>query len=386
MFSPAQLPVKSAIAREFGVFNKFFSAVPSASTPNHLFTQSATSCGVADNILYDQCGGETATYPQVTIYDTLSLQNKTFGFYVNTTVPHACDDYPTTCDDSAGWSEFGDANYPDVMMEGIGRHQDHFYDYATFFEQASNGTLPHFTWIAPNNSYSDHPCNDVAKGERLTKDIYEAVRAGPGWSKTLLAVLYDDAGGVYDHVVPPNAPADLSPCNVDNGPPPPLHETYGERIDGEQVRLLTEEERALATSLRGPPMPPPRHPHGSRNNNIYNGNTNSGNGRGNGSSNGTFKHNASGNGNGTRNGTYNGTYTGFDRLWRFAHNATSPPPAHSTQVAAGASPPDLDGETWVLLNTYNGANTLVSWSYSAPNNYSNDMEWMKVDYTVAKDG
>ena len=31
--------VKAALAKEFGVFNKFFSSVPSASTPNHLFTQ-----------------------------------------------------------------------------------------------------------------------------------------------------------------------------------------------------------------------------------------------------------------------------------------------------------------------------------------------------------
>jgi phospholipase C len=45
MFSPEQIPVKAAIAKEFGVFNKFYSAGPTASTPNHLFTQAATSCG-----------------------------------------------------------------------------------------------------------------------------------------------------------------------------------------------------------------------------------------------------------------------------------------------------------------------------------------------------
>jgi phospholipase C len=64
MFSPAQLPVKTAIAKEFGVFNKLYSSVPSMSIPNHLFTQSATSCGAADNIMYSQCGGANATYPQ----------------------------------------------------------------------------------------------------------------------------------------------------------------------------------------------------------------------------------------------------------------------------------------------------------------------------------
>ena len=46
MYSPEQVPIKRAIARHFGVFNKLYCAVPSASSPNHLFTQSGTSCGM----------------------------------------------------------------------------------------------------------------------------------------------------------------------------------------------------------------------------------------------------------------------------------------------------------------------------------------------------
>ena len=246
MFSPAQLPVKTAIAQEFGVFNKLFSSVPSMSIPNHLFTQSATSCGVAENVLYSQCGGANTTFPQMTIYDSLNLVNESFGFYVNTTVPHGCDSYPKACD-HGGWSELGDANYPDVIMDGVARHQDRFFSYSTFFAQAANGTLPSFSWIAPNQSYCDHPCQDVAKGERLTKDIYEALRAGPGWEKTLLAVLYDDAGGIYDHIVPPFAQTDDAPCNVDNRPgpgprpppPPPLTPHCGRGDTSASVTSMT---------------------------------------------------------------------------------------------------------------------------------------------------
>lgn len=102
-------------------------------------TQSATSCGIADNILWSQCGGPNATFPQVsrfcwvvvharnclgpapphsgstthaiaqmTVYDSLHLVNKSFAFYVNTTLPHGCDTYPKACD-HGGWSELGDA-------------------------------------------------------------------------------------------------------------------------------------------------------------------------------------------------------------------------------------------------------------------------------------
>ena len=56
----------------------------------------------------------------------------------------------------------------------------------------------------------------VGKGERLLKDIYESLRAGPGWNETLLWVGYDDAGGFYDHVVPPHegVPDPEHPCHV----------------------------------------------------------------------------------------------------------------------------------------------------------------------------
>ena len=44
--------------------------------------------------------------------------------------------------------------------------------------------------VMPNASYNDHPCHDIALGERLVKDIYEALRAGPGWQKTLFLTVF----------------------------------------------------------------------------------------------------------------------------------------------------------------------------------------------------
>jgi len=32
-------------------------------------------------------------------------------------------------------------------MEGVARHRDHFYTFGTLFEQAANGSLPHFSMI-----------------------------------------------------------------------------------------------------------------------------------------------------------------------------------------------------------------------------------------------
>ena len=112
--------------------------------------------------------------PQMTVYDNLYLGNKS----INTTKPDTWEIV------GVGWAEDKHgANYPDVMMDGVARHHrkadgsSQFFTYEPFFQKAAAGTLENFVWIAPNASMSDHPCNDVAKGERLLKDVCELVVA-----------------------------------------------------------------------------------------------------------------------------------------------------------------------------------------------------------------
>jgi phospholipase C len=229
MFSAHQLPIKTALARQFGVFNKLYTAVPAASNPNHLFIQSATSCGLTSNGLYDDCGGKTITFPQRTIYDSMREHNISFGFYMNTTC--GLDGHECTGPQHPQFS----IPAPDVAMQGVARYKEYYFSQELFYEQAANGTLPHFVWINPPVQASDHPCQDVAKGERLLKDIYESLRASPQWNKTLLFVAYDDGGGYYDHVVPPfeGVPADDSPCHV----PGPHNATCGHAFDFRRLGL-----------------------------------------------------------------------------------------------------------------------------------------------------
>ena len=82
-----------------------------------------------------------------------------------------------------------------------------------FFSDAATGSLPALTWIAPRQGVnvslgklggpnSDHPnCCDVALGERLRKDIYEALRAGPGWNRTAFIMTWDDPGALRSSIM-----------------------------------------------------------------------------------------------------------------------------------------------------------------------------------------
>ena len=58
-------------------------------------------------------------------------------------------------------------NTPDVAMAGVARYVERFFSQELFYEAAANGTLPAFSWVHPPIQACDHPCHDVAKGERL---------------------------------------------------------------------------------------------------------------------------------------------------------------------------------------------------------------------------
>jgi hypothetical protein len=49
---------------------------------------------------------------------------------------------------------------------------------------------------------SMHPLDDVTRGEKLIKKVYEVIRNSPHWEKSLLIVTFDEHGGFYDHVAP----------------------------------------------------------------------------------------------------------------------------------------------------------------------------------------
>jgi phospholipase C len=90
-------------------------------------------------------------------------------------------------------------------------------DAPSFLEDAVRGGLPSVAWIDPNFSNfdpfgfqpnDDHAPADVKDGQELVLAVYHALATSPQWDKTLLIVFYDEHGGFFDHVAPPEAPDD----------------------------------------------------------------------------------------------------------------------------------------------------------------------------------
>jgi phospholipase C len=54
----------------------------------------------------------------------------------------------------------------------------------------------------------DHPPADIKDGQDLVLAVYDALAASPQWHRSLLVIVYDENGGFYDHVPPPQAADD----------------------------------------------------------------------------------------------------------------------------------------------------------------------------------
>jgi phospholipase C len=175
-FTPEALPVMSALATGYAVCDHWYASAPTETMPNRAFALAATSQGHMDD--------HTKTYTCPSIFGSLTKAGvswRVFGY----------DRQPLT-----------KADFPDIT----GADPSHFGLFTDFQAAAAAGTLPAFSFLEPSwptTGNSQHPNYDVALGEQLIHDTYEALRAGPGWNQTLFILTYDEHGGCYDHVPPP---------------------------------------------------------------------------------------------------------------------------------------------------------------------------------------
>jgi phospholipase C len=177
-FTPEALPVLAGLARGYAVCDHWFSSAPTETLPNRAFACAGTSQGHMDD--------KTHTFTSPSVFGLLGSHQLNWAIYGYNAQPLTKSTFTDIATTSGG--NFG--LFPD------------------FKAAAAAGTLPAFTFLEPDwgsTGNSQHPNYNVALGEQFIHDVYQALRTGPGWQKTLLVITYDEHGGCYDHVPPPGA-------------------------------------------------------------------------------------------------------------------------------------------------------------------------------------
>ena len=174
----SDVPVSWALADVYATADRWFCSVMGPTWPNRFYWHAATSQGKMDNTLPP--GGLTAP----SIYHLLNDKGIPWMYYYG--------------------------NIPVVSLYQ-GLDVSRMQPFSQFLADAKAGTLPPVVYIDPAfNDNDDHPPVHPINGQQLIASVYNALATSPQWKNCLLVITYDEHGGFFDHVSPPQTVDDLA--------------------------------------------------------------------------------------------------------------------------------------------------------------------------------
>jgi phospholipase C len=182
-YTAADLPYYYSLLADYTLCANYFCGILTETYPNRLVLYSGTSGGNTSN---DISNG-SLTYP--CILDLLSSQSITFKNY-----NFYCPDNYSILALFQNWATGGPNNELNQPM-------------AQFFTDCTNNTLAQVSFITEQPPYDEHPPSDIQVGMQMIESIVQAVQASEAWASTAILITYDEAGGFFDHIVPPQLDA-----------------------------------------------------------------------------------------------------------------------------------------------------------------------------------
>jgi phospholipase C len=249
------LPVIGALAEQYTTLDRYFCAFAGETYPNRFYQHAGQT---------DRDHNSEAPSKLPTIWDQLSpIPNShgipTGGYYYRDTPFLALWASPAiapgaTFKYQAFFHPFADADAATAALSSG----------TSFIAACENHTLPNVCYIDPafdnegaGTAGDDHPLADIRLGERFIADAYHAL-AGNGYlDNTVFIVTFDEWGGFYDHVPPPQVADDTNPAHVmhagDSTTPTdgrlyPNYKQLGFRVPGLVVTNLAVPHRVVHDS------------------------------------------------------------------------------------------------------------------------------------------
>ncbi len=184
-YDATELPATWALARNFTLADEYFASFMGPTLPNRLYSIAGQAAGLTSNSI--PLGGIDMT----TIFDQLQARGITWRYYafndlLNKALPL---DINHIANDPAMAANV-------VSMSRLG-------------SDIAAGNFPSVTYIDPEGvlpgdvAIDDHPPGDVSVGDAWTASVVGSIMASPMWPTTAILLTWDEAGGFYDHVPPP---------------------------------------------------------------------------------------------------------------------------------------------------------------------------------------
>jgi phospholipase C len=206
-FVRGDLPVTDFLADNFAVCDAWFASVATATIPNRLYSMCGHSHGLDENprAPTDYLGGLDI---DDSVFQKLEQAGVPWRVYSGTRLPWAALIKPVR----KYLYERTPTREPSLrMMRRLSQ------DLAAVVDQASADAFPAFVWLEPIHCWADfpiidpflpepnddHPPSHMMRGQQLLQYVYESIRRSKLWDSSALLIYYDEHGGFYDHVQPP---------------------------------------------------------------------------------------------------------------------------------------------------------------------------------------
>jgi phospholipase C len=226
-------------ADRFVLADRFFTSEYGPTFPEHLYTIAAQSNGIMDNRAQRvpspgrYCDDKEAYSPAFPptlsgqdMGDIIELQNSITDRHPDAMREIAsylieirtCFDIQTLPDllEAAGitWKYYSTEVFPigDVLRAirhiRRGPMWKNVEESIDFLDDLEAGKLAQVTWLKPPAPYNEHPIlprreMSVCAGENWTVAVMNALQRSEFWPHTAVVIIWDDFGGFYDHVIPP---------------------------------------------------------------------------------------------------------------------------------------------------------------------------------------
>jgi phospholipase C len=189
-YDQTDFPFYYWLAKTYAINDRHFASVRSGTFPNRNFLL----LGTADGVMSTGGGYPSPTTP--TIFESLTTAGVTWGAYSDGSLVGG----------TLNWS----AGHPNTGS---------FAKFLSLLDGGDAGALPQVVFVdAVDNVTDDHPTADVQQGEAWTRTVYEHAVASKYWPSLAILWTYDEGGGFFDHVPPPNKACIARPGNAKDTP------------------------------------------------------------------------------------------------------------------------------------------------------------------------
>jgi phospholipase C len=180
-FSPSADPNLQYLAAHYALAEENFQPEIAPTQPNVTAAVNGDSGGWYFN------NNPPATVQFHTIFDQLQAADRSWKIYYGV---------PPSMLAGSIWDRYMPAGHADGL---VGTDQ--------FIAAAAAGTLPDFCLVRPGVGYSEESPEDLSQGDAWLGQLVRAVMTGPDWSSSAVFITYDEGGGFWDHVSPPQVDA-----------------------------------------------------------------------------------------------------------------------------------------------------------------------------------